>query len=244
MRRPAIVGLAALVVLLALGAGGAYVYVFSGARTAPKPLALASPVAPAATSAAASAAAGGSLAGSWTVSSGSQAGYRVKEQFAGQTSQHEAVARTSDVAGGVTVRAGASGLEADGLRFAAQLANLQSVDQVAGYNVSQRDRFVSRSLDVSQYPDAVFQAASVAVPASLATGGTATLMVAGQLTIHGTTRSVDANVQARLVGSALQIAGQVAVVMTDFGVTPPQAPFTVADSHVTIEFQLVLNRTG
>lgn len=59
----------------------------------------------------------------------------------GQSSPHEAVARTSAVSGGLTVRRGISGLEATGLRFTAQLANLQSADQVAGYDVTQRDRY-------------------------------------------------------------------------------------------------------
>ena len=88
-----IVAVAALVVL---GGAGAYTYFFSGLRTSPSSLGLPSPSASPGSSTTAT-------PGTWQVSSGSLAGYRVKEQFAGQTSSHEAVARTSDVTGQVTM---------------------------------------------------------------------------------------------------------------------------------------------
>jgi polyisoprenoid-binding protein YceI len=238
LRRPLVIGLAALAALVVLAGGGAYAYFFSGLRSAPAPLSLKSP-APAASAAATTATAGG-LVGRWTATSGSLAGYRVKEQFVGQTSTHEAVARTSSVTGGLTVQQGSSGLQATGLRFAAQLAGLQSVDQVAGYNVTNRDRFVGRSLGVQQYPDAVFEAATLTLPATVAGGQTATVSVPGQLTVHGVTRPVTATVQIRMTGGQVQAAGSTAFDMTQFGVTPPQVPFTQAEPHVTIDFQLVL----
>jgi polyisoprenoid-binding protein YceI len=239
LRKQTATGLAAAVLIVVAGAAGAYAYFFSGLRTSPKPLALSSPAA-ASAPAISAAPAGGGLSGRWTVSQGSQVGYRVKEQFVGETSTHEAVARTSGVTGGFTVQQDSGGWVASTIRFSAQLGGLQSVDQVLGRNVSQRDFFVSRTLAVQQYPDATFQALSVTVPATLESGGTVEVTVPGQLTIHGTTRNADATVQLRLVGSQVQAAGSTAVTMTDFGITPPQVPFTTSDSHVTIEFQLVL----
>lgn len=162
----------------------------------------------------------------------------------GQPSSHEAVARTSTVTGGFTVQQPSSTVQVDGINFTAQLANLQSVDQVAGYNVAQRDRFVSRSLDVQQYPDATFKGQSALVPSTVQTGDTVSVSVPGDLTIHGVTRSAIVAVQARLNGTQLQVNGNTGVNMTDFGVTPPQVPFTTSDSHVTIEFQLVLARAA
>src|SRR5438034_2941141 len=147
LKRPILIAAGLVAALLLVGAGGAYVYFFSGLRTAPKPLAL-SDSASATASPDASATAGG-LTGSWTVSQGSLAGYRVREQFANQASTHDAVARTSSVSGGLTVQQGSSGLQAIALKFTAQLANLRSVDQVAGLDVSRRDSIVSRTLSVS-----------------------------------------------------------------------------------------------
>lgn len=237
MRRPLLLGLAAAALLLVAGGAAGYAYFFSGLRSAPKPLALSTP-SPAPISPAAS----GGLAGAWTVASGSLARYRVQEQFAGQTSQHEAVAQTTAVSGGLTVQPTGSGLAASGLQFTAQLSQLQSVDQVAGFNVSQRDRLVTQSLAVSQYPTATFQAASVAVPAGLDSGGQVTVNVPGQLTIHGTTRPATFAVTLQQSGGQVQAVGRTQFDMSDFGVSAPRVPITTVQPQVTIEFQLNLAR--
>src|SRR4030081_787518 len=91
---------AAIVAVVALAGGGAYVYFFSGLRSSPSALGLSATPSP---SAPGSPIPSGSLAGNWTVTTGSVAGYRVKELFVGQTSKHEAVARTSTVSGSLTV---------------------------------------------------------------------------------------------------------------------------------------------
>jgi polyisoprenoid-binding protein YceI len=241
-RRMVIFGGVVLLVILG-GAAAAYAYFFSGLRTTPRPLAVSSPSAQ--TSAKPSAASAlGSLAGSWTVGSGSQAGYRVKEQFAGQTSTHEAVARTSTVAGGFSAVKGTGGYQLSNVKVNVQLSSLQSVDQVAGFNVSQRDRIVQRSLSVTQYPEAVFQASSVTVPANLDSGQTVTVQVPGQLTVHGTTKDVVANVQARATASGVEVVGSIPTNMTDFGVSPPQVPITTVQPATTIEFQLELAKSS
>jgi polyisoprenoid-binding protein YceI len=238
LRRPIVVVTGLVVVLLLAGAGGAYAYFFSGLRTTPKPLALSK------SSTAASPTASGtstsSLAGSWTVTQGSLVGYRVKEQFANQTSAHDAVARSSSVSGGLTVGQGSSGSQATAIKFTAQLANLKSVDQVAGFDVSRRDSIVSQTLSVSQYPDATFQAQSVDLPAGLSSGGSMTLTVPGKLTIHGVTRSVQVTVNLQLSGTRAQAAGSTTFNMTDFGISPPQVPITTVQPQVTLEFQLNL----
>src|SRR5947207_2696189 len=86
-----------------------------------------------ASAAPAAAATPGAVAGNWAVATGSVVGYRVREQFVGQSSPHEAVARTSDVTGSVTVTQDSSGLTAANLTFTAQVGTLKSVDTVAGY---------------------------------------------------------------------------------------------------------------
>ena len=240
MRRPMVVVAAVVAVVVLAGLGGAYAYFFSGLRSAPSSLAgtKSSPSAaaqPGATSAS-------TLVGNWTVSSSSQAGYRVKEQFAGQSSGHEAVARTSAVSGGLTIQQTNGGLQATALKFTAQLASLQSVDQVAGFNVSQRDRIVSRTLSVDQFPEATFQAQTIDLPASVRSGGTEQLTVPGQLTIHGVTRPVQAAAQIQTSGSQAQATGSTTFNMTDFGITPPRVPITTVEPGVVLDFKLVLTR--
>src|SRR5256885_14276427 len=223
--------IAAVGALVVPGAGGAYAYFFSSLRTTPPSLALASPSPTASSSASPGSSAAGT--GTWTVAQGSLAGYRVREQFVGQSSPHEAVARTSTVSGGLTVQPSSGAFQVTGISFTAQLSGLQSVDQVAGYNVSQRDRFVSRSLNVQQYPEATFKAASVSVPASAGDGQEVALTVPGQLTIHGVTKDTTAALKGRLNGSQLDLAGSTPAPMTGFGISHPQVAFTNAEALIT-----------
>jgi len=242
MRKAIFIGAAVVAVAVVTGLGGAYAYFFSGLRSAPKPLAL-SPVA-SSPSAGASATATASTdpTGTWKVGQGSLARYRVREQFAGQTAAHDAVAQTSTIAGSLTVTRTGSGLTASALQFNVRLADLQSVDQVAGLNVANRDRIVGQALSVSQYPDATFQAQAVDVPATIGSGQTVTLTIPGQLTVHGVTKPVSLDVQLRMNEGRVQAAGSTSFAMTDFGVQPPQVPITVVQPQVTAEFQLVLLR--
>jgi len=235
MSRRFLIPIVALAALVVLGSAGAYVYFFSGLRTSPPTLALASPSPTASATAAAQ-----SNLGTWEITSGSLVGYRVKEQFAGQTSSHEAVARTGDVTGQVTITQNGSSYEMTSAKVTVQLANLASVDSVAGYNVRNRDGIVQRSLSVSSYPTATFEAANVALPAGVESGQQVDVTVPGQLTVHGVTKSVTATLQLRVTGNTAQIAGSIAAKMTDFGVNPPQVPFTVVQPDVTIEVSLKL----
>ncbi|TME23851.1 MAG: YceI family protein, partial [Chloroflexi bacterium] len=181
-------------------------------------------------------------AGTWQIATGSVVGYRVKEQFVGQTSSHEAVARTSEVTGQVTIAQTGSSYQMTSAKITVQLSGLASVDSVAGYNVTNRDRIVQRSLDVSSFPTAVFEAQSVALPAGAETGQTVTVSAPGKLTIHGVTKDVTATLQLRVTGGTAQIAGSIATNMTDYGISPPSVGFTTVQPAVTLEFQLSLTQ--
>ena len=227
----------AAVLLMLLAGGGAYVYFFSGLRTSPRQLGLSSSPAARATTDSSG------FAGKWTVTTGSLAGYRVKELFVGETSKHDAVARTSGVSGNLTIAGDAStGWNVSNVSISADLTQLHSVDQVVGRNVTQRDGFVSRQMDLQQFPNATFTAATVSVPATNSATKTS-LQMSGNLTIHGVTKAVTADAQAQQVGSKLEVAGSVTIDMTDYGVTPPQVPFTAVDSQTVIEFDVFLTKS-
>src|SRR5438477_7124850 len=232
MSRRLWIPIVAVAVLALLGSAGAYAYFFSGLRTSPPSLALASPSASSTTASA--------NAGTWQIATGSVVGYRVKEQFVGQTSSHEAVARTGDVTGQVAIGQSGTSYQMTSANVTVQLANLASVDQVAGYNVTNRDRIVQRSLSVSSFPTAVFEAQGVTLPAGAETGQTVTVSVPGKLTVHGVTKDVTATLQLRVSGSTAQIAGSIPTNMTDYGISPPNVGFTTVQPEVTIELQLNL----
>lgn len=242
MPRRALIPIVAAAAVLVLGAGASYLYFFSGLRTAPPALALATPSASASASASPTASSSGSTA--WTVASGSVAGYRVREQFVGQSSAHEAVARTSAVSGQVTITQSGTTYQMTSATITVQLSGLASVDSVAGYNVTNRDRIVQGSLDVSSFPTAVFVADPVALPANAASGQAVTVSVPGKLTVHGVSKDVTANLQMRVNGSTAQVAGTIATNMTDFGVSPPTIGFTTVQPAVTIEVSLSLAKSA
>jgi polyisoprenoid-binding protein YceI len=236
MRKNLIVAAAAGIAVMALMGAGAYAYFFSGLRSSPSSLALS----PSPTSTSTAATTG--LAGTWTVSTGSLAGYRVQELFAGATSKHLAVARTSNVSGTLTVKGDSSGYQVSGITLSADLSSLHSVDQVVGRNVTQRDGIVSRQLNVQQFPNATFTATSASVPGPV-TASPVDVTAPGKLTIRGVTHDVTATAKAQVSGDRIEIAGTLSINMADYGVTPPQVPFTAVDSTVTIEFDVFLARS-
>ena len=229
-------GTAAALIAVTLVAGGAYLYYFSGLRTSPPELGLSAT--PSATPASASPSTTG-LTGTWTVTSGSIAGYRVKELFVGQTSKHEAVARTSTVSGSLTVIGDSGGYQVSDVTITVGLADLQSKDQVAGRDVSQRDGVVSRQLSVQQFPTATFTVVSASVPAGV-TSGQVDVTASGKLTIHGVTKDVTVKAKAQMDGDKVEIAGSTSIDMTDYGVSPPQVPFVTVDSATTIELDIFI----
>ncbi|HEX2646171.1 MAG TPA: YceI family protein [Candidatus Dormibacteraeota bacterium] len=239
MSRKLWIPLVAVVAFVALGSAGAFAYFFSGLRTSPSALSLPTPSASASSTATATPTSGGVV---WQITSGSVVGYRVKEQFVGQSSSHEAVARTSGAGGQVTITRSAGTYTLASAKVTVQLSGLASVDSVAGYNVTNRDRIVQGALDVSSHPTATFVAQSVTLPAGSDSGQAVTVSVPGQLTVHGLTKDVSASIQLRVNNGTAQLAGSISTNMTDFGVNPPTIGFTTVEPAVTIEFSLVLTQ--
>jgi polyisoprenoid-binding protein YceI len=236
VRRNFILAASTVTVAIALIAVGGYAYFFSNLRTSPASLALsAGPTASASTTAT-------SVAGTWTVTTGSQAQYRVKEMFVGETAKHDAVAQTTSVTGTLTVVGDATGYQAGKITVTANLTSLHSIDQVAGRDVSQRDGIVSRQLNVQQFPTATFTAAAASIAGNV-TSGPVDVTVPGSLTIHGVTKNVTVTAKAQVVGAKIEIAGSVTINVGDYGVSPPQVPFTAVDPTVAIEFDLFLTKS-
>ena len=223
---PGGIAVALLVVVVAAGA------LLLGSHHSPAPLALSSPAAAGTPS---------GLAGKWTVAGGSEAGYRVREQFVNQPAPTEAVARTTKVSGGLQVQGGGgSALTASGLHFTVDLSALQSQDRYATFQTYQRDFFIrSIYLETDQYPNADFKADSVTLPEGIASSPVS-ISVTGTLTVHGATKPVTTQLQVQLNGAQLEVAGSMTVDMRDFNIMPPDISFTKAEPGVVIEYHLLL----
>jgi len=225
---------AGALILGAAGVGVLYFVVFAG--SSPQKLALSSPTPSPSGSATASTVG----AGTWTVSSGSVAGYRVREQLASLAAPSDAVGRTSAITGTLTLTQAASGYTVAASGFTVDVSKLTS-DQ------SRRDqRIHSQGLESDRYPTATFKLTSpIALSADATSGQTIHVSATGDLTIHGVTKSVTIPIDARLTGSKIELVGSITFPFSQFGMTPPSiGGFVTVQSNATMEFQLLMMQQG
>ncbi|MBV8986260.1 MAG: YceI family protein, partial [Acidimicrobiia bacterium] len=164
-----------VVVVAVLAVAGPYVYIHFIEGKAPKRLSLSSQGSTPTTDASADASAASvPLDGTWKVTTGSQAGYRVKEVLFGQN--NEAVGRTTAVTGDATI----AGTKVSAANVVVDLTQVAS-DQ------SRRDsQFQHRIMDTSSTPTATFR---LTQPIDLpSTTGRVSVKATGDLTLHGVTK--------------------------------------------------------
>jgi polyisoprenoid-binding protein YceI len=219
--------LAALLLLL----GGTWTYINVLRDDAPARLVLEGnvsdnlPATTATTAAGATDTAPASFDGTWVASTGSQAGYRVDEVLFGQNV--EAVGRTSNVDGALSIK----GTTVESAAISIDLASVQSDE-------SRRDnQFRGRIMNVAQYPTATFTLKS---PMDLGTlpadGATVTVPATGELSLHGTKKTVTVNVTAKRSGGTIAVQGTIPVVFADYGIPSPSFGPAEVEDHGEIEF--------
>lgn len=225
---------AGVAVLAALAIGGPFVYInfIEGPPPAPLSLPVADPTAGPSSSAPAPTGPPVAVDGTWTVSTGSQAGYRAREVLFGQST--EAVGRTDRVSGtmviaGKTVRNG---------EFTVDLTSVAS-DQ------SQRDnQFRGRIMDVAQWPDAKFTLAS---PINLGTvpavGAEIAAKATGHLAMHGTTKQVTIDLKAVRAANTITVNGSIPVLFADYGIANPSFGPAQTEDNGQIEFLLTFTKS-
>ena len=186
-----------------------------------------------ASSPATSTAVDGDVAGTWNVAADSVAGYRVREQLANLPAESDAVGRTDQVTGSITV-------ESDGTTTTLTAADL-TVDMTSlTSDESRRDNRLRREgLETDTYPTATFTlTAPVEVPAAALTGTPSDVTLTGDLTLHGVTKSVQIPAQAQLVDGTIQVAGSITFPLSDYGIVAPNIGgfiVSIADDG-TLEF--------
>jgi polyisoprenoid-binding protein YceI len=105
-------------------------------------------------------------------------------------------------------------------------------------------QFDGRIMETATYPTASFQITRPidfgSVPAD---GERRTVEAAGELTMHGVTRTVTFDVTGQLNGSTIQIVGTIPITFSDWNIPNPSfGPVTTEDSGV-LEFALNLVRS-
>jgi polyisoprenoid-binding protein YceI len=228
-------GVVAVLVLAGLAVYAMQFFTPRSASSGGTPTTLASP--------SASPAVGTSLAGKWTVTGGSSAGYRATEQFVGQAGPNQAVADSRAVSGSITIADAGGSLAAKQLQVSVDLTQLQSSDAGATHGTFQRDRFVGPMvLNTGQFPSATYQVDSISIPAAATNGGQQALATHGKVTVHGVSRTVDIPMTGQVTGDKIEVVGSVAVDMTDYGIQTPSVGFTSVQPKVTIAFHLFFAR--
>lgn len=176
---------------------------------------------------------GESLDGTWTVSDGSQVGYRVAEILFGQ--ETEAVGRTSEVTGELTV----DGTTITATEFVVDMTTVTSDE-------SRRDgQFNGRIMETATFPTGTFTLTEPieldAIPADLEE---VTVTATGELTLHGVTNEVSVDLLTRRNGDTIEVNGTIPITFADYDIDNPSGgPAQVGDEG-ELEILLVFSPTG
>ena len=103
------------------------------------------------------------VGGLWVIQPHSVVGYRAHEKFAEVTSPHDAVARTERLGGWLLVGGSDSAPAVVTGCIAIDVRTLQSIDELPGFNTSDRDDIARDFLSARSHPYVVFQPYPVAL---------------------------------------------------------------------------------
>ena len=128
------------------------------------------------------------LSGTWTVGSGSFAGYRVKEALVGQNTT--VTGRTNRVTGTATVT---------GVTVTAATVSVD-VGSIATTEPARDTYFRDTALQVNQFPKATFTFTNSVAVVRPTAGQPQSVTATGELTLHGVTKTVTVTLNAVLTG--------------------------------------------
>ena len=177
-----------------------------------------------------------SIPGTWTIATGSEVGYRVREKLASLSADSDAVGRTSGITGTATVAANGSALSLSAADFTVDMTSLASDKQM-------RDNRLRRDgIETDSFPTSTFKLTqAVSLPAAATTGAQVSLTLHGDLTLHGVTKTVDIPAQAQLNGNLIQVAGSLSFPFSDYSINAPNiGGFVSVQDNGTLEFLINL----
>ena len=175
--------------------------------------------------------------------SGSAAGFRITESFAGGLTDHVAVGESTTVSGGVEI----VGTEVTQGSFTVDLTDLEFTDD-PGIPVANRvNAMQNRGLEIARFPEATFELTEpIDFGEKPEEGTTVDATATGELTLHGVTQEITFPVQAILRGNTISIGtdpdDQPEVVLADYGIDPPTGG-PVAEVADTGTFEFVITVT-
>ena len=165
--------------------------------------------------------------GTWSISDGSSAGYRVDEVLNGAD---VTVAGTTDqVTGSIVI----SGGDLESAEIDVDMASVAT-------DSDRRDSyFRDNVIDVGANPTSTF-VVTEAVDLPELTGTPVTVPVTGELTVHGVTQAVTVDLSVVRTADGVQASGSIPVTFSDYDVTAPDLGFVSVEDSGSVEFFLVL----
>ncbi len=172
------------------------------------------------------------LDGTWSVSAGSEAGYRVVEDLSGIT-DFEAVGRTSNVTGSIDIAGGTISAGS----FEVDIASISSDDE-------RRDgQFTGDIMNAAEFPTSTLVlTAPIEIGEAPAEGTAIDATASGDLTLRGSTNAVTFPVQAQVLNGQIEIVGSIDVLFSDFGIANPSNPFVTVRDEGKVEVRLLLDK--
>ncbi|MGN6693285.1 MAG: YceI family protein [Aquihabitans sp.] len=185
-----------------------------------------------------------SLDGTWSVQEGGDttAGFRIKESFASGLTDHTAVGRSEDVTGSITI----DGTQITEGSFTVGLNSLVFTDD-PGIPVANRANALKQNgLQTDTFPEATFELTEpIDFGKEPAEGETVTATATGDLNLHGVTKPVTFDVEAKIVGDTIRVAtaDPVPVALADYDIEKPTlGPVADIDDAGSFEFLVVLGQ--
>jgi polyisoprenoid-binding protein YceI len=181
----------------------------------------------------------GDVAGTWNIAAGSLAGYRVREQLANLPAESDAVGRTDQLTGSITLVTGGGTMT-----LASGAINVDTTT-IASDESRRDNRMRSEGLQTDQYPTATFTLTQpVEIPAAALAGTASDVTLVGDLELHGVKKAVSIPAQAQLANGTISVAGSLSFPLSDFAITAPNIGgfiVSIADTG-TLEFLVTFTK--
>ncbi|MDJ0959911.1 MAG: YceI family protein [Acidimicrobiia bacterium] len=175
-----------------------------------------------------------SLDGDWNIDTEfTEVGYRIGEELSG-IGTFEAVGRTSEVAGSLTL----NGSVIEAVAIEVDMGSLRSD------NGTRDGALRTRGLETDTFPTATFVLTEPlelgSVPAS---GATVSAVATGELTLHGVTQPVQIPLDGTLADGRIVVVGQLEIALADYDIEKPTGfrVLSIEDNGI-FEVQLTFSR--
>ncbi len=162
---------------------------------------------------------------------GNEGRYRVREMLFGKDFPNDAVGKTTDITGGLTVDPSTNKIVGDGSKITINVAKMAS-DQ------PRRDKVIRKqSISTDSFPTVEIVPKTFLGLTAKPGSAPLTFDFIGDLTVHGTTRSIKWNVTAHAEGDDILGTAKTAFTFADFSIEKPHSAMALSvEDTIKLEY--------